>query len=255
MACALLFSGCASTPKDKPVAQEKPPLQRGWIGGSYERAKAAHTWSDFLFGDDDTIYAFPTALTPARQAGILTTALSTNTPAYQGGLRAGDLILELGHQQVTDLPGFWRTVTESRPGAALAVKAYRAGQTIDCLVTVGREKYREEGMFGIAMPGYVESFHPIPTRNAPYFSLVALGYKKNDDARVEFGSVREQYRRACHPKEQQEGHDGDWSCWLATFWVSKAKKIVAQEAFAEKTAYAGAGGSSYPLELAQGAKR
>src|SRR5665213_213548 len=238
MACALLFSGCASAPKEKPVAKEKPVLQRGWMGGRYQHAKAAHSWSDFLFGDDDTIYCFPTALAPAQKSGVLTTALATNTPAYRAGLRPGDLILELGHQPVTDLPGFWRIVMETGPGAALPVKAYRAGETIDLTVTVGREKYQEEGNLTIGLPGFMEPLHPIPTRNAPSFSLMALGYEKNDDSPFEFDSVKQQYRRACHPKEKQEGHDEDWSCWLAIFRASKGKKILAQEPVAQEKASA-----------------
>jgi membrane-associated protease RseP (regulator of RpoE activity) len=254
-ACALLLSGCASAPKEKPVAKEKPIHQRGWMGGSYKRAKAGHCLSDMLFGADDTIYCFPSALAPAQKAGILTTGVDTNTPAYRAGLREGDLILELGHQQVTDLPGFWRIVTETRPGASLAVKAYRAGETIDCTVTAGREKYQEEGTFTIALPGFLEPLHPIPTRNAPSFSLVALGYEKNDEPPAEFSSVEERYRRACHPKDKQEGHDEDWSCWLAIVRVSKGKKILTQEPFAEEKASAGVGVPPYPSELAQGVKK
>jgi hypothetical protein len=246
MACASFFSGCASAPKEKPVAKEKPVFQRGWMGGSYKRAKPGHSVSDVLFGDDDTIYSFPPELAPARKAGILTTALDTNTPAYRAGLREGDLILELGHQQVTDLPGFWRIVTETRPGDSLPVKAYRAGQTINCTVTAGREKYQTEGTFMIGLPGFVEAFHPIPTRNAPTFSLVALGYEKNDDPPVEFGSVEQRYRRDCNSKDKQVGHDGDWSCWLAIVRVSKGKKILAQESFAEEKASATASVGAYP---------
>jgi hypothetical protein len=254
-ACSVLISACASAPKDKTVAKEKPFHQRGWIGGSYERAKAERTVPDLFFGDGGAIYAFPSALTNTQKAGVLITALATNTPAYQAGLRAGDLILELRHQQVLDLPGFWQVLTEARPGVALPVKAYRIGQTSDYTVTVGREEFQYIGTFGIGLPGYIESFHPIPTREAPYVSLMALGYKKNDEPRVEFGSVRKQYEHACNPKAKQEGQDRDWWCWLAIFWVSEGKKIVAQEEFAEKRAYAEAGVSSSSPEAAQSLAR
>src|SRR5208282_3591488 len=102
LAAVLLLAGCATHPKEKPVHQ------RGWIGGRYERAKSGRTLSEMLFGAGHTIYSFPSALSNSQNAAILTTSLGTNTPAYLAGLREGDLILELGHQPVTDLPGFWR---------------------------------------------------------------------------------------------------------------------------------------------------
>jgi PDZ domain-containing protein len=259
LACALLISGCASAskgsaPKEVPVAKEKPVRQRGWIGGSYKRAKASYSLSDIFFGGDYTIYCFPSALANVQKAAILTTALDTNTPAYQAGLREGDLILELGHHPVTDLLGFWRIVTQTRPGAALPVKAYRAGETLEFTVRAGREKYEETGVLSIGTP-ILEALHPIPTRNAPTFSLVALGYEKNDDPPVEFGSVEQRYRHACHPKDKQQGDDENWSCWLAIVRVSKGKKILAQEAVAEEKGPAIAAVPSYPPEVAQGGKR
>jgi hypothetical protein len=143
------------------------------------------------------------------------------------------LILELGHQPVTDLPGFWRIVTGSQPGASLPVQAFRDGQTMECNVTVGREKYQDEGNVIIMLPGYLEPPHLVPTREAPWFSLGPLGYEKNDDPPAEFASVKERYKQSCRPKAKQEGHDEDWRLWLAIMEVKKGKKILAQELVTE----------------------
>ena len=227
---ALLVSGCATAPR-KPAS--KPEHQQGWMGGTYERAKAHFDW---FCGDKDTLYCFPTNLAPAQKAGILITALDTNAPAFRGGLRAGDLILELGHQPVTDLPAFRRIVTETQPGTALPVKAWREGNTLECTVTAGREKYTHQGAIVVGLPGFWESLRLIPTRNEPEVSLGPLGYQQDDNDPVEFASVEERYRHACHPNGKQEGYDEDWKFWLAIFKVSKGKKITAQEPVAvEKT--------------------
>jgi hypothetical protein len=223
LAAALLLAGCASRPKEKPVHQ------RGWIGGRYERATTRRSLSDKLFGADHTIYSFPPALTNARDTGILTVSLGTNTPAYLAGLREGDLILELGHQPAADLPGFSRIITASQPGASLPVKAFRDGQMMECNVTVGREKFREQGTLAVGLPGFLEPLHLVPSRAAPWFSLGPLGYEKNDDAPVEFASVKERYKQSCHPKGQQTGYDEDWRFWLAIMELKKGKTILAQE--------------------------
>ena len=47
---AVLLAGCATPPEKKPV------LQRGWIGGRYERAQKGHTLSQCLFGVDHTLF-------------------------------------------------------------------------------------------------------------------------------------------------------------------------------------------------------
>ena len=210
-------------------AKERPVQQRGWIGGGYECAKSCRSTAEYLFGADHTLFTFAPALVKTQSAGILVTSLATNTPAWLAGLRAGDLVLELGQQPVTNLEAFWRTITGSQPGETLLVQAYRDGHTVECPVTVGREKYKKLGYFTVGLPGFWGALHPVPTREAPCFSLMALGYERKDDPPVEFASIKEQYQHACHPKEKQTGYDTDWRLWLAIFEVKSGKQILAQE--------------------------
>ncbi|HEX4121247.1 MAG TPA: PDZ domain-containing protein [Verrucomicrobiae bacterium] len=219
----ILVSGCASSPKEKPIQQ------RGWIGGSYQRAAVHQSFADQFFTSDHSIYCFPPALAPKQKAGILMTDLATNSPAFRAGLRAGDLILGVDGQPVTDLQDFLRIVTTTGPGGSLAVKAFRQGKTIECTVTAGREKYRDGGSIVVALPGFFEPLRLVPTRNSPNFSLVALGYKQEAGSPFEFDTVKEQYRRNCHPKDKQKGYDPEWRMWLAIVQVSKGKTILAQE--------------------------
>jgi hypothetical protein len=109
------------------------------------------------------------------------------------------------------------------------VKAYRAGQTVECRITVGREKFKALGYFTIGLPGYWEPFHPVPTGESPHFSLMALGYEHPNNRPVDFTSTSEQYRQACHPKNHQTGYDADRRFWLAFFEVKTGKQILAQE--------------------------
>lgn len=223
LAAVLVLAGEVAHAKDKPV------MERGWIGGGYECAKSGRTTAEYLFGADHTLFTFPPALAKRQGAGILVTSLATNTPAWLAGLRAGDLILELGHQPVTNLAGFWRTIAARHPGETLLVHAYRDGQTVECPVAVGREKFKKLGYFTVGLPGFWGALHPVPTREAPCFSLMALGYERKNDPPVEFASVKEQYQHACHPQEKQTGYDTDWRLWLAIFEVKNGKQILAQE--------------------------
>jgi hypothetical protein len=223
LAAAFLLAGPATQAKDKPVQE------RGWMGGAYDCARSTRSRSEWWFGADHTLYTFPPALAKTQGAGIFTASLATNTPAYLAGLREGDLILALGGRPVTGLPEFWQAVTGRHPGSLLLVKAYRAGQMVECRVTVGREKYKPLGYFTICLPGFWGPLHPVPTPEAPRFSLMALGYEWPDNQPVEFASVKEQYEHNCHPKDKQTGYDTDWRFWLAIFEVKKGKQIVAQE--------------------------
>jgi len=230
-----LAAGCASEPKAKPVHEQ------GWMGGHYKCAQTRLTKCERFFGVSHIIEAFPPALANVVSAGILAISVDTNTPAYQGGLRAGDLILEVAHQPVTNLPVFWRTVRATPAGTAVPVKLYRAGKTTECEVVVGREKYTEEGTVTIGLPGFWQGFHPIPTPAAPNFSLMALGWRRELDQSAELDSVEDRFKVSCNPQFKPEGYDGEWKCWLAILEISKAQKITAQETVALQSAKGAAG--------------
>jgi PDZ domain len=214
---ASCFGSEKSAPKDK---DKKPPEHhRGWIGGEYRLARRHWSWSDTT----DALIAFPRALTNA-QKGVLITALSTNTPAYLAGLREADLILELDHEKIASLAAFRRKIDPIKPGNTLALRVYRAGEAHDYNVTVGRETYRDNGDFGLAL------FFDLPVPNLkfnPSFSLIALGLSCEGDKRTELGSAEEVFRR-----ENVKDHypsDVCWRAWAGPLFAMRTREIHSQE--------------------------
>jgi len=208
-----LAVGCATGQPHPDVTH-----QRGWIGGEYKLATRPQFWHS-----RDAIDAFPESLPCARKNGILVTALGTNTPARLAGLRAGDLILDVNHQPVTDLFDFRRKIEQSDSGTVLPVSVWRDGQNVECAIPVGTEKYKNMGWLGIGV--FWEPPRLIPD---PGFSFVAVGYEPPGTSRTELGSVKSTYRRLCSGGKY-EPSEQDWAVWLGVFRVSKGKTILAQE--------------------------
>src|SRR5581483_1583224 len=171
---AVLLTGCSTT---KPKSQVKPETeeihQRGWIGGKFKLARKT-TAGDLFFGSrDEFISTFPRGLASSNRAGILITALSSNTPARQAGLRQGDLILACNHQPVTTVKAFFQLIDRTEPGASLPIAAWREGQIFECNVSVGRETFRNWGIFsvGFALP-HLPELGPRDLIPTPGFNLI-----------------------------------------------------------------------------------
>jgi hypothetical protein len=219
----VLFASASCFSSEKSAANDKnkkpPEHHRGWIGGEYRLARQHWSWSDTT----DAVIAFPGALTNT-QKGVLITALSTNTPAYLAGLREADLILELDHEKIASLATFRRKIDRTRPGNTLALRAYRDGELRDYNVTVGRETFRENGAFGLAL------FFDLPVPSLkfnPGFSLIALGLSCEADKRTELGSAEEVFRR-----ENVKDHypsDVCWRAWAGPLFAMHAREIRSQE--------------------------
>ena len=211
----ILFAGCATAPP-----KEKPVHERGWVGGEYKLAQRPR-----FFGNSDVVNVLPAELDCAHRAGLLVKALATNAPAWQAGLRPGDLVIEVAHRPLTNLADFYLAVDRSTPGQTLNVKVRRPGGMTELSVVVGREKFRNAGIFSVSLPPVLRPPDLWPVHG---FSLVALGYEPEAIKREQLDSVVNTYRRASGGKGDIQNME--WQAWAAIFQVSRSKTILAQEA-------------------------
>ena len=201
LACLALCPACwPEALRQSAATKEKPPQERGWLGGQFWEAKS-----------------FPKSVADRQPEAILVGQLRTNTPAAVAGLREGDFILELNHQPVMKLRDFRRTIDQTAPGTLLAVTASRDGQIAEYQVPLGREKFRNGGNFTIGLPGFARGWQLWPSKSHPGLSVVFAGYSVNTGRREELAP------------RQKEAYDEHWKVWLAIMELSKGQKVVAEE--------------------------
>lgn len=76
-------------------------------------------------------------LTVNEDRGVLVARVTPDSPAEKGGVRAGDVIVKVGDQAVTEATEIQRIVEASQIDAALPLQVKRNGQTIDLTVHPG----------------------------------------------------------------------------------------------------------------------
>jgi membrane-associated protease RseP (regulator of RpoE activity) len=223
---ALILAGCSTTKSKAPPKPEAQKYhQRGWIGGKYEFADYGHHFLGLPITSDPPMPHDP-AFT--NRTGLLITRLGTNTPAYQAGLREGDLIMALDQQPVSTWEAFYQAVDAAKPGRSLTVTAWRSGRTFDSTVCVGREVYDYSGTLtlGLHWPfdlGKLELW-PYP----PDFSLgFVLGFEPEDE-RKELNTPKGDYRRGVTGGNFTLS-ETDWRAWLIFLSLEKSKTIHSQE--------------------------
>jgi hypothetical protein len=142
---AILVAGCSTT---KHAAKPPPEKvhERAWIGGEYKLARRSSMGFIPFAPYEEHLDAFPASLGRSNHAGIFISSLSTNAPAYQAGLREGDLVLGINHHPIKSLKAFWHCIDETRPGASVPIEAWRTRDRFECSVIVGRETFKHWGV-------------------------------------------------------------------------------------------------------------
>ena len=72
-----------------------------------------------------------------NKGGVLISEVNQDSPADKGGLKSGDIVLELNDKAVRDMGQFRNRVSMIAPGTTVKMKVFRNGQSKDLKVTVG----------------------------------------------------------------------------------------------------------------------
>ena len=75
-----------------------------------------------------------------QATGLLLISIEDNSPASEGGLMIGDILVGLSGQPVSDPDELLARLSGSQVGSALAVEVLRGGQLTRVSVTVGERK-------------------------------------------------------------------------------------------------------------------
>ena len=87
---------------------------------------------------DSTAYLGITPDHSAASEGVLVSAVAEKSPAAEGGIQPGDVILRFADSAVSDLPGLMNGLRKSRPGDIVKIEIRRDQQSVTCTVTLGR---------------------------------------------------------------------------------------------------------------------
>ena len=62
--------------------------------------------------------------------------VNPNSPAFAGGIQAGDVIYQIGDQGVNSIEQALDIVAETRPNDVLLFKLYRQGKNLEVNITI-----------------------------------------------------------------------------------------------------------------------
>ena len=202
---AALAAGCCSTSKPKPT------LERGWIGGEYEKASRA--------------------LVPeGHHSHVYVKRVYDDSPAAAAGLQSADLILSLDGTRVTGVAEFQNRIAALPLGKRGSIRILRNGEELDIPVVVGRERFQQwhSITFGLHLTTRLDL---LPT---PDFALGPIAHYRRKHDRLELRSPEIVLRRAARNTESQGEtgvrSDEGWNFWLVILGFDAHKRILDQEA-------------------------
>lgn len=208
---ALLAGGCCSK------TESKPTVQRGWIGGEYDTAKRS-------------------VVPKGQSSRVYVKQIYPETPAEQAQLKPGDLVMALNGQTVADLKEFRRLVEIATPGSWGKIQVFRAGESLELPITIGRETFKQWHTLtmGLGVSSHVDL---LPD---PNFQLLPLARYKVSRDRVELRSPEVMLAKAAGKEDSQDEtgarSDEGWDAWFLLFGVGAHKRIIAQEIVPATTA-------------------
>jgi len=177
---------------------------RGWLGGVYG------AWS----------------VPDSRAPGAFVHQLSDDTPAFTGGLRKGDLVVEVDGVPVSDSGDLLSKVQTVEPGSPLSLRVYRFGKLLDIVVTVGREVSRRELRTNLRIG---LDFDPIPDPSFNILNLLGFRWKHQYiDLSEPHWKYYKHWRQARGDVEGVDTSD-EWRFTVALVNVAGYRRILTQE--------------------------
>lgn len=73
-------------------------------------------------------------------SGILVTSVAARSPAAQGGLQVGDVVLQIGEQKISESNPYLNALMHHRPGDKVKIAINRSGQSLNLDVTLGQRQ-------------------------------------------------------------------------------------------------------------------
>ena len=77
-------------------------------------------------------------MTPGEYEGVRLTGVREGSPAEEAGLQSGDIIVEFGGQEVTDLYAYTYARRDHEPGDEVELVVLRDGERMTVTVVLGR---------------------------------------------------------------------------------------------------------------------
>lgn len=107
-----------------------------------DSGKISRGWLGILPGDIDNNMAEALGLSGSK--GVLVESVEQDSPAEEGGLQVGDVIIEVDGKKVVDAQQFRFMIADSGPGARVSMKVNRENEIRDLSFTLGdRSKFLE----------------------------------------------------------------------------------------------------------------
>jgi S1-C subfamily serine protease len=78
-------------------------------------------------------------MTP-RDSGLRLTGVREGSPAEEGGLRAGDVVVEFDGREVTDIYAYTYALQDKKPGDEVEIVVERDGERVTLNVTLGERR-------------------------------------------------------------------------------------------------------------------
>ena len=105
----------------------------------FEQIADSQSSADPAAGDRPSFGSMPAYPNPVKD-GVLLEAVMEGSAADKAGIKAGDILIQLGEAKVTDLDAFQAALTSHKPGDKVKAKVRRGEKTIEAEVTLGRRR-------------------------------------------------------------------------------------------------------------------